>query len=127
MNGAIQILVRDVNDLEGRVHAQYVDPVAAGNETRDGDRVMLHGTIRGPFCEQTRTLPAEFKFRDLGPKHSGLAEVVISNPCTWSPELPHLYQVDVQARRGEKIVAEYHGQLGLKRSKVRRGGMAFPG
>jgi beta-galactosidase/beta-glucuronidase len=33
----------------------------------------------------------------------------------WSPELPHLYQVDVEACHGGRVIAEYHGKIGLRR------------
>jgi hypothetical protein len=72
-------------------------------------------------------LPAEVKFNDLGPRQTGLSEAVVPDPCMWSVELPQLYQVDVLACRGEEIIAEYRGELGLKRARPRRGGIAFPG
>jgi hypothetical protein len=34
--------------------------------------------------------------------------------------MPHLYNVDVEARAGERFVAEYHGKIGLRRMAPRR-------
>jgi hypothetical protein len=34
--------------------------------------------------------------------------------------MPHLYQADVEARQGEKLIAEYHGTIGLRRLAPRR-------
>ena len=112
MPGKIEIFVRDVSDVEGHVFARYV----GDSPTDDKEAVKLHGTLRGPFCKYTRTLPAEIKFRDLGRTQPGLAEAIVPDPCVWSPELPHLYQADIEARQGERVVAEYHEMIGLRRA-----------
>ena len=49
-----------------------------------------------------------------------MAEVVVSDPCLWSAEMPHLYHVQVEARQGERVVAEYRGEIGLRRLAPRR-------
>jgi hypothetical protein len=59
-------------------------------------------------------LPAEFAFRRL--EKDSVAQAIIPDPCTWSSELPHLYQVDAEARQGERVVAEYHGMIGLQKA-----------
>ena len=53
MTNEIEIFVGDVTDMEARVFARYCG----------ADHVMLRGTLRGPFCEKARTLPADFAFR----------------------------------------------------------------
>ena len=111
MSGEIEISVRDVSDVEGHVYARYRAPDDPGGV----EPVTLRGTLRGPYCQRAETLPAEIAFRDLGPKDMGLAEAIVPDPCVWSPELPHLYQADVEARQGERVVAEYHGMIGLRR------------
>jgi len=113
MPGEIEIFVRDVSDVEGHVFARYV----AGREDASCEPVVLRGTLRGPYCETARTLPAEISFRDLSPKQMGLAEALVPDPCVWSPELPHLYQVDVEARQADQAVAAYHGMIGLRRAE----------
>jgi hypothetical protein len=115
MPSQIEIFVRDVSDVEGRVFARYQAPDRGDD---GGEPVALRGTLRGPYCEGTRTLPAEIAFRDLGPKDRGLAEAIVPDPCVWSPELPHLYQIDVEARQGDRLVAEYHGKIGLRGTKL---------
>jgi hypothetical protein len=123
----IEISVGDVNDVEAHVFARYVVAESACAQPAETETVKLRGTLSGPYSTQTRTLPAEIKFRDLGPQRSGLAQAVVPDPCIWSAELPQFYRVDVEAVRNEQIVAEYHGHVGLKRAKPRRGGIAFPG
>jgi hypothetical protein len=110
--GEIEIVVADVNDIEARVVARFRGEATVGDAP-----ISLRGTVRGPFCDITRTLPAEFAFRDLG--DGSQAEVVVPDPCTWSPELPHVYQVDVEAVEGELVMAEFHGAIGLRRAGIR--------
>lgn len=110
MDNKIEITVGDVTDMEARVRARYAD----------GEGTTLRGSLRGPFCEVAKTLPADFVFRDLGPREPGIAEAIITDPCTWTPEMKHLYRIDVEAVEGERVVAEYHGTIGLERLAPRR-------
>ena len=106
----IEISVGDVTDMEATVRARFL-----------GDGIAtLRGTLRGPFCEKGRTLPAEFEFRSFGTGNGVQVETVVPDPCMWTPEMPHLYQADVEARQGEKLIAEYHGTIGLRRLAPRR-------
>jgi len=111
MTDAIEIFVGDVNDVEARVYARYVG--AAKDDGAHAERIVLKGRLRGPYCERSRTLPAEIAFRDS--EKPGLIEALVPDPCTWSPDLPHLYQADVEARQGQRVLAEYHGTIGLRR------------
>ena len=116
MSDEIEIFIGDVNDVEGHVFARLKR--ATGEQAAD-KAVVLRGTLRGPYCETSRTLPAEIGFRDLGPKETGLAEAIVPDPCVWSPELPQLYKVDVEARQGDRVVAMYQGMIGLRRSPAK--------
>jgi len=116
MGQSIEIFVGDVNDVEARVYARYVG-AAAESGGAEGEPVVLRGTLRGPYCEGSRTLPAQIAFRDAG--KPGLIEALVPDPCTWTPELPHLYQADVEARQGQRVLAEYHGTIGLRRLRDR--------
>jgi beta-galactosidase/beta-glucuronidase len=106
MSSDIEIVVGDVTDVEARVIARY------HGAKKD---VVLRGTLRGPFCEKGRTLPAELIFRDFSNADRVQAEALVPDPCMWTPEMPHLYQADVEARQGERVLAEYHGTIGLCR------------
>jgi hypothetical protein len=110
MSSEIVIVVGDVTDVEARVIARY-------HGAEQG--ITLRGTLRGPFCEKSRTLPAEFVFRTIE-KESIKAEAIVPDPCMWTPALPHVYQADVEARQGERLIAEYHGTVGLRRLAPRR-------
>lgn len=110
--GEIEISVGDVNDVEARVFAKFVPLIS---EYEESEPIALHGTLRGPHCELARTLPAVFMFRGVPSAAMPTAEALVPDPCVWSPELPHLYQADVVAQRGDQIVAEYHGVVGFRK------------
>src|SRR3954469_14668801 len=114
----IDIVVGDVTDVEARVIARY-HGAATG--------VALSGTLRGPFCEKAHTLPADFEFRDFGNTNGIQVETVVPDPCMWTPEMPHLYQADIEARQNEQLIAEYHGTIGLRRLAPRRPADFAPG
>lgn len=117
MGQSIEILVGDVTDMEARVYARY-------RKTRgDGDAeiepIKLRGTLRGPYCDTAHTLPAEFAFREAPDGPADMVEAVVTDPCMWSPDLPHLYHVDIEARLGDQVVAEIHDNIGLRRMAPR--------
>ncbi len=117
MANDIEISVGDVTDMEAHIYAHYL-----GN-----DLAKLSGKIRGPFCENTRTLPAEYAFRQTSSTQGSTAEAVVTDPCLWSAELPHMYRIDVQATRDGQTIAEYHGTVGLQRLAPRRAVDFAPG
>jgi hypothetical protein len=108
----IEIEIGDVTDVEAHVLARYPG----------GSDVVINGKLRGPICEKARTLPADFELRTVKTDEGDgvLAEAVVTDPCMWTPEMPHVYQVDVEARQGKELVAEYHGKIGLRRLAPRR-------
>jgi len=105
--------------MEARVFARYR---ASDHEVPsvEDEPIVVRGTLRGPFCENASTLPAEFTFRDSGKGELAEAEVVVPDPCLWSPELPHVYHVDVDAVQGNRVIATYRGPVGLRRLTPRR-------
>jgi Glycosyl hydrolases family 2 len=108
-----ELTVGEVTAMEGRVIIQFRPPAEPG--AADGPQpITLRGTLRGPYCEKARTLPAEFPFQDLSPARPLTAEAVVPDPCLWSPDLPHLYRADVEAIRGAQVIAGYHGEIGLR-------------
>jgi hypothetical protein len=114
MAQAIEIFVGDVTDVEAHIYARYSgEPVEA---------VVLRGVICGPFCEGVRTLTADFEFRPArsDDPRAVLAEAVVTDPCMWSAEMPHVYNVEAEACMGEKVVAEHRGKIGLRRMAPRR-------
>jgi hypothetical protein len=103
-----EIIVGEVSPMEARVLIRYHSLKA------NQDRIILRGTLRGPYCETAHTLPAEFPFRNVATVDPPTAEAIVPDPCLWSPDLPHMYHANVEARFGERVIAEYHGQIGLR-------------
>src|SRR5262245_52161923 len=114
--------------MEARVVALYNAKQNAAREVELGN-VELVGTVRGPFCVNARTLPATFEFRSAGLQRDAdsredgskiAAEATIADPCLWSAELPHVYQVEVEAREADRVLAAFRGEIGLRRTTPRR-------
>jgi hypothetical protein len=110
MKNEIEISLGDVTDMEAHVFARYV-----GSESAD-----LSGTLRGPFCGIARTLPADFVFRKTNETANNSVEALVTEPCLWSREMPQLYRIDIRAEAAGRVVAEYHGEIGLQRLAPRR-------
>jgi hypothetical protein len=110
MGNQFEIFLGDVTDMEAHVFARYIGP----------ESVELSGTLRGPFCEIAKTLPADFPFRKTNPQTPSAIEALVTEPCLWTQEVPQLYHVNLRAMRGEQTIAEYHGTIGLQRLAPRR-------
>lgn len=110
MSAEFAVSISDATDMEAHVRVRYLGPAV----------VSLRGTVRGPFCEKGRTLPATFAIRPTDSKRPNDAEAVVTDPCMWTPEMPHVYQVEVQAMDGETAVATFDGTIGLRRLAPRR-------
>jgi hypothetical protein len=114
MSYEIEITVGDVNDVEARVFAKLNGTGDAGAAT--AEPIVLRGTLKGPICDVARTLPAEFAFRSVQDATPPAAEAYVPDPCVWSPELPHVYIADVEARQGDRVVAKYLGPVGFRKA-----------
>lgn len=75
---------------------------------------QLSGSLTGPVCRYAETLPARSQLVDRGPGASLLAAAAVPEPCFWSPEMPHLYDVAIELRRGENVVATSKRLFGFR-------------
>ncbi|QDU30863.1 hypothetical protein ETAA8_60120 [Anatilimnocola aggregata] len=75
---------------------------------------MLYGKVIGPRCELAHTLPAKFALTDLGAGPTLLARTTITDPCYWTGDLPQLYDVQVELRRGTEVIAREQRMIGLR-------------
>jgi hypothetical protein len=105
-----EVHVIDITEHEATVRVAYR---GEGSENAALLGIVLQGALRGPYCELAHTLPADFPLRALQGS-SPTAEAMITDPCMWSEELPHLYRAQVAAVRAGEVVAEYHGEVGLR-------------
>lgn len=74
----------------------------------------LSGAVRGPHCLYSTTLPATLRLADAGPGQTLLAKALMPDPCYWSPELPFLYDVHVELKRGAEVIATADRLLGIR-------------
>ena len=77
----------------------------------------ISGSIRGPHCQFARTLQAEVPLQqlDITDNLPCLGQVLIPDPCYWSPKLP--FQYDLQLCWKDQSGEEFEGKatLGLRR------------
>lgn len=111
MEYRIQLEVGDVNDIEAHVTARVV-PASAGQDLEEG--VVLSGVLRGPYCTKARTLPAEIAFRSET-SNATVARVVVPDPCEWTAELPHVYEVELQATQHGRLMAQIQERVGFQK------------
>src|SRR3954465_13752033 len=79
----------------------------------------LTGTIVGPRCFNSRTLPATAYFCDLGPGPTLLSRALVLDPAYWSADVPSIYDVTIDLRCGDEVVATARREIGLKAVGVR--------
>lgn len=77
-----------------------------------GDGESLTGMLTGPHCRYARTLPAVFPTKQD-------AEILITEPCYWTAELPFRYDLQVEVRLGDRIIDRVERQIGLHRLAAR--------
>ncbi|MEX0938884.1 MAG: hypothetical protein WDZ59_13565 [Pirellulales bacterium] len=116
---AVRVFFGDASPAAANVYAQ-----ASGDLPPDA---RLTGSVGGPTCAYARTLAATMPLRDRGPGPTPLAEAIVPDPCFWTPELPYLYQVDVELRRGEQLIARQRHLLGIRPLAVRGSDLRLAG
>ena len=105
----LEVFFGAASEAEASVYAQL--PV----DDRRGAAVSLAGSVTGPFCEYARTLPASVALHDLGAGETQLAEARVPDPCFWTPEMPYLYQVEVELRSDGDCLATAERTLAIRR------------
>ena len=101
-SGAAPSLLARLEVFFGEVHPAAAR-VYASLQTDDLPRnCALSGSIRGPFCRYASTLQSSASL--VSRSHNGglLAEAVLPDPCFWTPDLPHLYRVQVELAAGQR-------------------------
>ena len=91
-----------------------------------GDPLHLTGALVGPRRGRDMTLPTTVKLVDVTGDHpaagaagQALARAVFTEPAYWTPELPNLYRLQAEVRRGDQTVAVVDRMVGLRRLGVR--------
>jgi glycosyl hydrolase family 2 len=92
---------------------------------QDGATWKLTGTIVGPRCLNARTLPATAYFCDLGAGPTVLSRATVLDPAYWSADLPSIYDLTIDLRVGDQVVATARRELGFKPLGVRGRNLAM--
>ncbi|MCE9557129.1 MAG: hypothetical protein K8T91_27595 [Planctomycetes bacterium] len=100
-----------VNAMETRVRAWLPGAVE--------DDLQLTGSVLGPHCDFARTLPATVPFRPTTASSGIQSVAVVPDPCLWTPELPMLYDVRVELRRGDTVIATAQRPLAIRKFEPR--------
>jgi len=119
LDAELELFYGTLNPAVGRFYARW------GNVECRG--FALRGTLTGPSCQYSDTLPATSQFVDRGPGGPPLAEAIVPEPSFWTPEMPHLYRAVVELHRAGKIVAQVERlcgfrPLGAAQSRIRLDG-----
>jgi Glycosyl hydrolases family 2 len=111
MDQKFEIHVAEASDVEARLEAVY---------RGEGPGTHLSGTITGPKREGSRTLPATVKLISLRRGDAPVAEAVLPDPCFWSQEMPFLYDVAVELRRGDDVLESTEFTIALHPQRVEK-------
>ena len=80
----------------------------------------FRGQLRGPYCQRAKTLPASFPIGrcQCDEKVSQCATLLVTEPCYWTPELPMLYDVELELELADGTTAAWRHTLGLRRWEI---------
>jgi len=116
----LEVFYGDLTANRAYVYARLPRPT-------DDAGLTLTGFVRGPRCLHAETLPLTAKLVDLGPGPTLLARALVPEPCSWSPDLPAIYDVTVNLARGAEIIATERREIGLRALGVRDGRLFLDG
>jgi hypothetical protein len=119
-NPIIDVFHGQLSPNLAQVYARVVD-LPGGQDWK------LTGHLRGPECRHARTLPTTHPFVNLGPGENLLSRVTLPDPCFWSPDLPALYRVSLELRRGGIVVQSIDREFGLRFLVTRRNSFYLEG
>lgn len=104
----------DPDVFHGELTANRAQVFVRAARPADWTDCTLHGFVHGPRCELAHTLPAKFVLKDLGAGPTLLARATLTDPCLWTGDLPQIYDVHIELRRGSEVVAHEQRMIGLR-------------
>jgi hypothetical protein len=111
----VLVLLGRCDEMRAEVYARLVArPSMAG-----AGRLTLFGTLVGPRCGTATTLPTTVRWIDAEAGASVMARAVLTEPSYWTPELPNLYDVDLQVVAEDRPLMRVARAVGLRRLGVR--------
>jgi hypothetical protein len=116
----MDVFLGQTSDALCYVYAQFPAP-------SEGSGWQLRGTLRGPSCTISATLPATHSFVPQAPGGSLLARAVVPEPSFWTPEVPHVYQAEIRLMQGEREVACVDRLFGIRTLGAASGKLIYGG
>ncbi len=104
----------DPDVFHGELTANRGQVFVRAERTADLQDCKLYGYVHGPRCEFAHTLLARYSLVDLGPGSTLLGRATITDPCLWTSDLPQIYDVHVELRRGIEVLARAQRMIGLR-------------
>jgi Glycosyl hydrolases family 2 len=101
-------------------HATESEVVVEVRDISQGRIRSIHGQLRGPRCAKAKTLSASFAIDrcTCDAKISQSASVLVTEPCYWSPELPMLYDIELELELAGGETATWRRSLGLRQCDI---------
>ena len=109
----IEVFIGQTNPAVSQIYVRWHASHAEG--------VKLTGSWQGPTCRHARCLPFTARFSDQGRGNAPLAKVTIPDACSWTPDFPALYRIEIELRDGDGQVIDTAGQWFGLRPIVARG------
>ena len=131
LDGA-EIFFGQATPAEARLYVRVTVPETPGD-------ITLSGNLSGPFCRYAQTLPLTVPLHAKeqpraasrqsldGEPPQAFSELVIPDPCFWTPELPFLYRAQLELRRGTGSIDTAQRVIGVRRLGVRGRDLFFEG
>jgi hypothetical protein len=104
----------DADVFHGELTANRAQILVRVPRTDAWQDCTLHGQVQGPRCDYAQTLPARFSLQDLGAGPTLLARTIVTDPCYWTADLPQIYDVRIELRRGTEVLAREQRMIGLR-------------
>jgi hypothetical protein len=120
-------MIDELDVFHGQVTDELAQVYVRHRNLPGGGEYKIRGRVHGPYCDIARTIPNSVPLRDLAPGETLLARADIPEPCTWSPDLPAQYEVEIELMRGGECVASESRRLGIRRFGPRGKGLYLSG
>ena len=111
-----EIEIADASNVALRLLVHAPTPVFLDSQVSAPHRWQITGSLTGPFCKDTHTLPATLPLRETVGSPGLHAEVVVPDPCFWSAETPYLYRLRIEIARGDTPFSHEEQMIGLQPS-----------
>lgn len=120
INARFEVFSGQVTTVEARVYARL------WHDLPESD-TAIRGVLRGPRSHYARTLVSEFQFQVRERGREPLSEAIIPDPSSWTLEMAHCYEVELEATDRGQTIAAYNGILGVRRWGARGANLMLEG